>query len=174
MGQFEEEGTWPFVAWVKDWFTPAKGFSSMGVPKACFEKGAATINSLVYVMALKSAAELCETGGRKDTTNEYLDRASAIIRIVNEYCFDRVTCLYIDGPNAIGQRSQHVQIFAVLADAIKGEAAKRFDAKNDPQRSRIRTCKSIVSNVILRVPGSFQSRNLRRSVGGISIHGNTC
>ncbi|KAF7900677.1 uncharacterized protein EAF01_007979 [Botrytis porri] len=105
-------------------FIPGRGFSSVGVPKAYFDKGAATINSLVYAIALRSAAVLCEAVGRKDTANEYFDRASAIIRSVNEHCYDNKKSLYLDGPGAIGESSQHVQIFAVLADAISGESAK--------------------------------------------------
>ncbi|KAF7863088.1 hypothetical protein EAF04_007171 [Stromatinia cepivora] len=55
---------------------------------------------------------------------KYFDRARAIIRGVNDQCFDSNNGLYPDGPGAIRQFSQHVQIFAVLADAISGEPAK--------------------------------------------------
>lgn len=37
VGQFDEEGTWPLADWVKDWFTSAKEFSRMGVPKASMD-----------------------------------------------------------------------------------------------------------------------------------------
>ncbi|KAB8301565.1 hypothetical protein EYC80_003409 [Monilinia laxa] len=142
VGQFEGEGTWPFVDWVKDWFTPANGFSSMGVPKAYYEKGAATINSLVYVMALNSAAVLSGAVGRNDTANEYRDRASVLIRAVNAHCFDSNKGLYLDGPSAFEQASQHVQIFAVLADVIKGDAAKDLMRKTIREREALRLVKA--------------------------------
>ncbi|KAF7901337.1 hypothetical protein EAF00_003558 [Botryotinia globosa] len=124
VGQFPEEGTWAFADRVKEWFIPERGFPSVGVPKAYFDKGAATINSLVYAMALKSATVLSEAVVRKETSSEYLDRASSLIRSVNKHCYDSNKNLYLDGPGTIGESSQHVQIFAVLADAISGESAK--------------------------------------------------
>ncbi|PQE16472.1 hypothetical protein CJF30_00003168 [Rutstroemia sp. NJR-2017a BBW] len=124
VGKFEVEGTWAFVDWVGEWFTPAKGFSSMGVPKAYYEKGAATVNSLVYALALKSAAEMCTALGRNDTAEEYLERAGSVIQAVNKHCYDDTKGIYLDGPGATGQYSQHVQIFAVLTDAVNGEAAR--------------------------------------------------
>ncbi|ESZ94911.1 hypothetical protein SBOR_4703 [Sclerotinia borealis F-4128] len=130
VGQFEEEGTWPFIDWVKEWFTPAR-VSSLGVPKAYFETGAATVNSLVYAMALKSASVLCEALLRNDTANEYLDRANAIIRAVNEHCFDSSNGLYLDGPGA-----------------------------NCSRKRGIWTCKCIICDIILHVPSRGQSRNL--------------
>ncbi|TEY62720.1 hypothetical protein BOTCAL_0158g00150 [Botryotinia calthae] len=137
LGKFHEEGTWAFVDWVEEWFTPSRGFSSVGVPKAYFDKGAATINSLVYVMALRSGAALCEAVSRKDTASEYLDGANAIIRSVNKHCYDSNKSLYLDGPDAIGQSSQHVQIFAVLADAISGEPAKDLMRKTIHERETL-------------------------------------
>ncbi|KAM0313576.1 hypothetical protein ACHAO8_005380 [Botrytis cinerea] len=142
VGQFHEEGTWAFVDWVKEWFTPSRGFSSMGVPKAYFDKGAATINSLVYAIALRSGAALFEAVSRKDTASEYLDRANAIIRSVNENCYDSNKSLYLDGPGAIGQSSQHVQIFAVLADAISGEPAKDLMRKTIHEREALGLAKA--------------------------------
>ncbi|KAF7936517.1 uncharacterized protein EAE97_007883 [Botrytis byssoidea] len=130
--QFLEEGTWAFVDWVKD----------VGVPKAYFDKGAATINSLVYAMALRSAAVLSEAVGRKDTASEYLDRASSLIRSVNKHCYDSNKNLYLDGPGAIGESSQHVQIFAVLVDATSGESAKDLMRKTIHERESLGLAKA--------------------------------
>ncbi|KAF7879842.1 uncharacterized protein EAF02_008012 [Botrytis sinoallii] len=120
VGQFLEEGTWAFVDWVKEWFTPGRGFSSLGVPKAYFDKGAATINSLVYAMALRSTTVLSEAVGRKATASEYLDRASAIIRSVNKNCYD-------SNKN-----------FAVLAGAISGDSSKDLMRKTIHEREPLR------------------------------------
>lgn len=125
VGKFDEEA-WPFIDWVQEWSTPGKGFLGMGIPKAYFEKGAATFNSLVYAVALQHAAELCEHIGRYSTAKEYKGRALALTSAVNSHCFDRDQGLYLDGPGAFTERSQHVQVFAVLAGASAGEDARKL------------------------------------------------
>lgn len=125
VGRFDEE-SWPFIDWVAQWVHPGKGFKNMGIPKAYNECGAATFNSLAYAMVLQHAAELCEYIGRVSTANEYRRRAAAVNASVNSHCFDKDLGLYLDGPGAIGQHSQHVQVFAVLAGAICGKDAKRL------------------------------------------------
>lgn len=88
-------------------------------------------------MALNSAAVLCGAVCRNDSANEYRDMVSALIRAVNAHCFDSNQGLYLDGPGASEQISQHVQIFAVLADAIRTDAAKNLMRKTTREREAL-------------------------------------
>ena len=128
VGRFDEE-SWPFIDWVKEWVNPGKGFMGMGIPKTYFERGAATFNSLIYVVALRHAAQLCEYIGRHSTAKEYEGRAAALNKAVNLHCFDREQGLYLDGPGAGKELSQHVQVFAVLSGALSGTDAENLMRK---------------------------------------------
>ncbi|KAI0123934.1 Six-hairpin glycosidase-like protein [Xylariales sp. AK1849] len=119
VGQFDVD-CWAFVDWVDGWFTPGKGFTGLAVPKAYFEKGAATFHSLVYAYTLLKASELQTFLGRHDTAKEYISRQQALIQAVKEHCFDSATGFFLDGPDAIDERSQHVQVLAVLSGCISG------------------------------------------------------
>jgi len=124
VGRFDREA-WPFVDWVPQWMGPG-GLANLGIPNAYKVSGSGTYNSLIYAMALNSAAGLCDAVGRRDTAREYRDRATAINEAVNKHCWEGK--LYLDGPGCLDSpglqdRSQHSQIFAVLSGAITGTAA---------------------------------------------------
>ncbi|KAJ5146739.1 hypothetical protein N7526_000091 [Penicillium atrosanguineum] len=121
VGRFEDDA-WPFIDWVPEWFVPGKIFESC-MPKAYTSTGAATFNSLLYVVALMQAAELCNFSGRRDTATEYNQRADAIRKAVNTHCYE--DGLYLDGP-AAKEYSQHSQVFAILSESITGAAAREL------------------------------------------------
>ncbi|PKS08417.1 hypothetical protein jhhlp_005128 [Lomentospora prolificans] len=123
VGRFEAD-CWGFVDWVDGWFTPGHGFLGAAIPKAYYSKGAATFHSLLYAYALLQARELCLFLGRRDTADEYSARHQAIIRAVRTHCLDASTGVFLDGPGATGELSQHTQIFAVLTGCVQGDAAK--------------------------------------------------
>ena len=118
VGQFEHD-TWPFIDWVPEWNVPMKIFESC-MPRAYRTAGAATFNSLLYIVALMQAAEVCTFAGRTDTTREYTARADALRSAVNSHCYE--DGLYLDGP-ATKEYSQHSQVFAILSESITGDAA---------------------------------------------------
>ncbi|CAK7200742.1 hypothetical protein SEUCBS139899_003441, partial [Sporothrix eucalyptigena] len=119
VGQFDTDGeTWAFVDWVEEWFTPGHGFTGMAVPKAYYARGAATFHSLLYAYTLLKASELCVFLGRHDTAKEYLERHRRLVDAVRTHCYDSATGFFLDGPGAVGDRSQHVQVFAVLAECV--------------------------------------------------------
>lgn len=127
VGRLDREA-WPFVDWVPQWMGPG-GLANMCIPNAYKVSGAATYNSLVYSMALNSAADLCDAVKRPDTAREYRQRAAAINEAVNSHCWEG--SLYLDGPGCLDSpglkdRSQHAQIFAVLSGAITGSAAQEL------------------------------------------------
>jgi alpha-L-rhamnosidase len=123
VGQFDED-CWAFVDWVDGWATSGKGFTGLAVPKAYYSKGSATYHSLLYAYTLLKASELATFLGRKDTAAEYRRRQEAIVTAVRTHCFDPATGFFLDGPDATGELSQHVQVFAVLSGCVAGEEAR--------------------------------------------------
>ncbi|KAJ5682957.1 hypothetical protein N7462_006122 [Penicillium macrosclerotiorum] len=121
VGRFEKD-TWPFIDWVPQWFVPGEIFESC-MPRAYNNTGAATFNSLLYIVALMQAAEICTFIKRKDTAAEYTARADALRNAVNRHCYE--DGLYLDGPS-VKEFSQHSQVFAVLSESITGPAAREL------------------------------------------------
>ncbi|CAG8045264.1 unnamed protein product [Penicillium olsonii] len=118
VGHFDDD-TWPFVDWVPEWTVPGNIFHSC-MPRSYHATGAATINSLVYILGLMQAAEACEFVGRHDTAAEYRRRAQELRDAVNTHCYDG---LYLDGPSS-KEYSQHSQVFAVLSETVTGQQAR--------------------------------------------------
>ncbi|KAM0418921.1 hypothetical protein ACHAPT_012186 [Fusarium lateritium] len=118
VGQFSRR-CWSFVDWVGAW--------TFGTPPAA-RVGPGTYFSLAYAVALQSAASIAEYIGRPAVAGEYLERKAAVLAAVNKHCFDGVW--YYDGPISnmssppVEWRSQHCQVYAILAEAIKGAEAK--------------------------------------------------
>lgn len=119
-----ESDCWPFVDWIDAWFTPEKGFMGLAVPKPYYSHGAATFHSLVYAYTLSKASDLCTFLGRRDTAAEYTARQQAIVHAICTHCYDATNAVFLDGPGAADQLSQHTQIFAVLSGCAQGTAAK--------------------------------------------------
>ncbi|CAK7226325.1 hypothetical protein SBRCBS47491_006191 [Sporothrix bragantina] len=126
VGQFDVDSgeTWAFVDWVDEWRTPGRGFTGMAVPRAYYSHGAATFHSLLYAYTLLKASELCTFAGRHDTAREYKQRHGDLVAAVKAYCFDKDSGFFLDGPGTMDERSQHVQVFAVLAGCLDSEEEK--------------------------------------------------
>ncbi|KAJ5108303.1 hypothetical protein N7456_004978 [Penicillium angulare] len=118
VGRFDRD-TWPFIDWVPEWNVPGEIFESC-MPRAYTSTGAATFNSLLYIVALMQAAEVCNFVGRNDTAQEYIARANALRSSVNRNCYE--DGLYLDGPST-KEYSQHSQMFAILSESVTGQAA---------------------------------------------------
>lgn len=112
---------WSYVDWVEEWRELS------GVPTAS-RQGSNVIYNLMYAASLKLAAELQDALGRRDSGDEYRSRAAELIQIVNRTSYSASLGLYQDAPR-IEAYSQHAQIWAVLAGAIEGEAAKQLMAR---------------------------------------------
>lgn len=133
VGQFDAD-CWAFVDWAEGWATMERGFFGLAVPPAYYKTGSATYHTLVYAYTLAKVSELCVFLGRQDTAQEYLTRRDDLLASVKEHCFDATTGFFLDGPGYQGPRSQHVQVFAVLAGCISGEDAKALLRRTVMQR----------------------------------------
>ncbi|CAG8158280.1 unnamed protein product [Penicillium salamii] len=127
VGQFDDD-TWPFIDWVPEWTVPGKIFQSCMPP--AYHTGAATINSLLYIIALMQAAELCEFAARPDTAAEYRSRAQGLRDAVNRHCYSHAEGLYQDGPSS-NEYSQHSQVFAVLSETTQDTQAREVIRRMD-------------------------------------------
>ncbi|CAK7233770.1 hypothetical protein SBRCBS47491_008724 [Sporothrix bragantina] len=134
VGAFDSD-SWPYVDWVQGWFTPGLAIRGVAVPPAYYRYkkngksgGCATFHSLLYAYTLIKAAELCVFLGRHDTASEYLTRHSKIVSSVQKHCYDVSSAFFLDGLiHVVGPdspKSQHVQIFAVLAGCVENTEAQ--------------------------------------------------
>lgn len=112
---------WTFVDWANEWpWTDAVG---IGGEPAGAHTGGSSIVTLQYAGTLRRAAELCRALGRDDLGTHYEQVATGLLAAVNRHCWDAGRGLYADTP-AKDVFSQHANVFAVLAGAIKGDAAR--------------------------------------------------
>lgn len=108
---------WSFIDWTPQWN------ETTGMPRAGMQ-GPITMESLLYIMGLKHAAEVLDYLGRKGTADEYRKRAGAVQEAVNRYCTDDMG-MYLDGPGVV-EYSQHCQVFALLTDTVSVEKGRTY------------------------------------------------
>ncbi|MDF2922181.1 MAG: alpha-L-rhamnosidase [Paenibacillaceae bacterium] len=104
---------WNFVDWADGW--------TSAVPAAA-AYGPLTLHSLLYIAALRQAAELMVWSGRPGLAEEYGTRAARVKAAVQHGCWSEERQMYRDGPTA-ELYSQHTQIWAVMAGLLSKEAA---------------------------------------------------
>lgn len=124
-------GYWSFMDWSPAWK------ETDGMPPAGL-KGPITVESLLYVMGLQTAAELNDWLGRCDTSREYRSRASDVQRAINAYCRDK-DGVYTDGPNVLNY-SVHAQIFAILTKTVSAQKGKQLLAASLDNSDKFAPC----------------------------------
>lgn len=108
---------WNFVDWTDRWA------SSRGVP-SLGRRGANTILSFQYVVALECAERIASACGDPGRASEYRDRAAqALSRLRSSPAWDPQSRYYRDTDEGAPE-SQHAQVWAVLAGAVAGPDAK--------------------------------------------------
>ncbi len=105
---------WSFIDWAPQWMA--------GVPGAA-EKGAITMESLLYIIGLEKGAELALFLGRQEQAEEYRRIASQIRESIRTCSMDEEGWI-TDGPG-FGEYSQHCQVFGVLAGVLDQETGRR-------------------------------------------------
>lgn len=115
-GEIYQSPFWSFIDWAEPWL------ATSGMPPAGLN-GPITMESLLYVLGLQRAAELCDYAGRHDTANEYRRRAASVQSAIRTLCMD-ADGMIVDGPGS-GDISQHGQVFAILTDTISKDEGRR-------------------------------------------------
>ena len=104
---------WDFVDWADAW-------RPMGIPPAATRTGFSTFTSMLYVHALKRAAEFM----RPALAAEYQARAEMMKKAIRQLCFDGQ--YFTDGlasAAGTGDHSQLIQVWAVLCGVTNGDEA---------------------------------------------------
>lgn len=113
-------GYWTFVDWTKEWsWSEAQGIG--GEPSGAHE-GGSSIVSLQLAMTLGHAAEIFRAAGEEAKAAKYEREAEGLRAAVRATCWDAARRLVADTPTK-RVFSQHANALAVLAGAVKGEAA---------------------------------------------------
>ena len=99
---------WNYVDWTNPW--------PRGVPPGADHGHSATI-SLLYVYALRRAAELEDSVGLSGAGAAYRSRADAVITSVRARAWDSARGLFRDSPDSISF-SQQTNVLAILTDAV--------------------------------------------------------
>lgn len=100
---------WNFTDW-------SRGFPDMGVPPGAVDGNSAII-TLQYAYTLRQAAALFKHFHREQEAANYLQLAERLARGTYQNCFNASKGLFADTPEK-KTYSQHVNIMAVLADAV--------------------------------------------------------
>lgn len=118
---------WSFIDWSPRWL------KTRGVPPATLA-GPLTMESLLYILGLQYAADICLYLGQNETARQYLARATSVQAAVNANCRG-ADGAYLDGPHS-GELSQHCQVFAVLTSTCDAAAGAALLTKtlNAPQQ----------------------------------------
>jgi hypothetical protein len=103
-----------------DW---SPGFPN-GVPPG-IEDGNSALFTLEYAIALQKAASISKYTGNESQASLYIERSKRLIDAVNRLCYDRNRRLYAETPD-FRDYSQHTNILAILAGAIKGSDAREL------------------------------------------------
>ncbi|HEY4245627.1 MAG TPA: alpha-L-rhamnosidase C-terminal domain-containing protein [Lacunisphaera sp.] len=114
---------WTFVDWTKEWsWSEARGIG--GTPDGAKEGGSAIV-SLQFAGTLRRAAEISRAFGKAERATHYDRLAASLCAAVKQRCWDEDRRLFADTPEK-KEFSQHVNVFAVLAGAVEGDAAREL------------------------------------------------
>ena len=100
---------WSFIDWAKEWM------STEGMP-AAGQYGPITMESLLYILGLQKAAELCQYIDQPQEAETYLTRAEAVQTAVRNLCMNG-DGMITDSPGR-EEISQHAQVFGILTDTL--------------------------------------------------------
>ena len=117
---------WSFIDWTKEWM------STEGMPAAGLH-GPITMESLLYILGLQKAAELCQYIDLSQEAEAYRVRAEAVRSAVRRHCMDN-RGMITDGPGS-RELSQHTQVFGILTDTLTAEEGRRNLLKTVEDRS---------------------------------------
>ncbi|MBQ7486036.1 MAG: hypothetical protein IJT77_00885 [Clostridia bacterium] len=105
---------WSFIDWAEPWM-PTDGMPDAGI------HGPVTMESLLYLLGLQRAAELCEYVG-DDRAEMLRHRARSLSEAIRTHCMSQDGIL-TDGPGR-PERSQHAQVFGTLTGVLSQEEAR--------------------------------------------------
>ncbi len=131
---------WHFVDWVPSW--------ERGVPTGGDDEPL-TVACLMYVAALRAAAEVCCALGRTAKAEDYRARANAMIAAVKANCYDEAAGLYRNIPSR-REFSQHTTLWAILSGAVCGKEAGELIDRTFDGHERVESCTFSMNHYLFR------------------------
>lgn len=122
-GLIAPQGYWDYFDWTEAWAAKNAANTPTGVVD-----GESALQNLFFVYAVQSLCRLLPKFHREDLARYYEGECGAILKIVEESCFDPARGLYKEGPRT-DEYSQHTQIYAVLTGLAEGEKARSMMEK---------------------------------------------
>lgn len=120
---------WSFIDWVPQW--------QAGVPNAV-RTGSLTMESLLYLMGLKAAVDLCAFSGRMGQAEEYKSQAKKLKESIRKYCIGEGGMLK-DGADC-DEYSQHCQVFGILTGVLTMDEGRRHLLKTIKEKETYPQC----------------------------------
>lgn len=142
---------WSFIDWTPEWD------ETTGVPQAV-QKGAVTMESLLFVMGLQHAAKIAMYLKRREQSEKYRAWAKEVSLAVKKYCTGKDCTggdcagregMLQDGPG-IEQYSQHTQVFGILTGILSGEEGRRILQETIRQKEKYAQCSVAMAFYLFR------------------------
>lgn len=130
-GLIAPQGYWDYFDWTEAW--AAKNIAN--TPTAVVD-GESALQNLFFVYAVQSLCRLLPRFNRESLAGYYQGECEAILKTVEETCFDPARGLYKEGPRT-EEYSQHTQIYAVLTGLAEGDKARNMMEKALEDKSLI-------------------------------------
>ena len=118
-GLLAPQGYWDYFDWTPDW--------AAATPTAVLA-GESALQNLFFVYAARSLCGLLPKFHRGDLAAHYEEECRALLRLVEERCWDEKRGLYREGAGT-EEYTQHTQIYAVLTGLARGERARAIMEK---------------------------------------------
>ena len=146
-------GYWQFTDWVKEWH--------QGVPIQ-EENEPNGIQTMMFAYALKEAADIANVLGYTDMALQHLQLFDVLKETLNTHLYDCQSGLYRNTPMR-ENKSQHAQIWAVLAGIAEGERAKCVihNCLNTPQIAKVSFCMEFYLFRALEQVGEYAASQTR-------------
>lgn len=132
---------WSFIDWTDQWRP------TTGVPDAILQ-GPITMESLLYILGLQSAARINRYIGRISTAEEYEKRADSVKEAVRKYCRSE-NGMILDGPG-VDKISQHGQVFAILTDTVSAEEGREYLKETLEHKEKYAQCSVAMAFYLFR------------------------
>jgi hypothetical protein len=108
---------WTFFDWVENW--------PFGAPPSQ-DQAPMTLHSLMYITALQKASAILAETGWNDASREMAARADRVREAVRRTCWSEERRLFANAPGSKEDFSVHAQVWAVLAEVVKGDEAREL------------------------------------------------
>lgn len=149
-------GYWQFTDWVAEW--------EKGVPIRS-EQEPNGIQAMMFAYALKEAAVIAEALGYVDVARRHMTLFDKLKASIHTRLYDGESGLYRDTP-AREDKSQHAQIWAVLAGIAEGDCAKQVMMRcmTEPHIAKVSFCMEFYLFRALEMVGKYAASQARWQV----------